>query len=201
MPGRDGTTSPHQNCEQNNCLGVCFCPVFLLRPLNKNTGRGTFGKGSTCDCHPSMSDEPSQPIPMSARPHATQFTNPSGHHDLPLPLGQSKETQGEACYMLFHRIMSSVRLEKTLKTIWSNRQPIPTMPITTSLSATSTRFLSTSRDGDPPTSLGSLCHCGLSSTEHRGRTNNLWLCHHMETWLPALPATYHGFPKSSEQVR
>jgi len=35
----------------------------------------------------------------------------------------------------------------------------PVLPTTTSLSAASTHFLITSRDGDSTTSLGSLCHC------------------------------------------
>ena len=35
----------------------------------------------------------------------------------------------------------------------------PPCPLTMSLSATSTRFLNASRDGDSTTSLGSLCQC------------------------------------------
>ena len=62
--------------------------------------------------------------------------------------------------------MESLRLEKTSKVTWPNRQPIPTMPTDHILSATSTRLWNTSRDGDCTTSLGSLCHC--STTPSRG---------------------------------
>lgn len=79
--------------------------LFSFYAHSKNIGYGTFGKDSICDCHPSMSNGPSQPNPVFACPHATQFTNPSVHQDLPLSLQQSTEMSGEACYMLFHRIM------------------------------------------------------------------------------------------------
>jgi len=56
-----------------------------------------------------------------------------------------------------YRITESLQLEKTSKIIQPNA-PLPCL-LTTSLSATSPWFLSTSRDGDSTTSLGSLCHC------------------------------------------
>ena len=51
-----------------------------------------------------------------------------------------------------YRIIEPLGLEKTTKAIQSNHQPIPTVPTDTSLSATSARFLNTSKDGDstPP---------------------------------------------------
>lgn len=49
------------------------------------------------------------------------------------------------------RIIELTRLEKTFKIT----KPTPTMPITTSLSATCPQFLRTSRDGDFSTSMGS----------------------------------------------
>jgi len=48
-------------------------------------------------------------------------------------------------------------LENASKVIQSNHQPTPTMLATLSLGATSPRSLSSSRDGDPTISLGSLC--------------------------------------------
>jgi len=48
-------------------------------------------------------------------------------------------------------------MEKTSEITESNHRPISTTP--TSLSATSTRFLNTSRDSDCTASLGSLCQC------------------------------------------
>ena len=53
-------------------------------------------------------------------------------------------------------IIDSCRLEKTSKIIQSDRSPTTNIAhCTMSLSATSTRFLNTSRNGDPTTSLGS----------------------------------------------
>ena len=48
---------------------------------------------------------------------------------------------------------------KATKIIQSNASPSPLCSVTTSLNATSLRFLNTSRDSDCTTSLGSLCHC------------------------------------------
>ena len=62
----------------------------------------------------------------------------------------------------FHRI---IRLKKTTKITKSNHQLITPCPLTTSLSATSPRFLNTSRDSDSITSLGRLCHCSTTLSE------------------------------------
>ena len=43
----------------------------------------------------------------------------------------------------------------------------PAYQLTTSLSATFTSFLNTSRDGDPTTSLGSLCQCLTTLSEKK----------------------------------
>ena len=57
--------------------------------------------------------------------------------------------------LYFHRITESLRLEKNSKIIQSNHHPTTPCPLTTSLSATSTQFLNTSRDSDATMSLGS----------------------------------------------
>jgi len=62
-------------------------------------------------------------------------------------------------FFYVHRIIESLRLEKTSKAIQSNSNQSPPCPLTTSLSATSPQLLNTPRDGDCTTSLGSLCHC------------------------------------------
>lgn len=54
-------------------------------------------------------------------------------------------------------------MEQTPKNPQVQPQPTPTVPITTSLSATSPRPWDASRDGDPPTSLGS-CASALRVT-------------------------------------
>ena len=59
----------------------------------------------------------------------------------------------EVFSMWNHRIIESRRLEKTTKIIKSNCEPITPCPLTMSLSATSTRFSNTFRDGDSTTSL------------------------------------------------
>ena len=53
-------------------------------------------------------------------------------------------------------IIKHLRLEKTTEIITN---PPPPCLLTISLSATSTHFLDTSRDGDSTTSQGSLCQC------------------------------------------
>lgn len=53
-----------------------------------------------------------------------------------------------------HRITELLMLEKTSNIFKSNHQPISPCPMTTSLSATSIRFLNTSMDGDSTTALG-----------------------------------------------
>ena len=64
-------------------------------------------------------------------------------------------------------LIESLRLEKTSKTIYSNRQLITPCPLPTSLSATSTWLLNTSRDGDSTTFMGSLCHCLTALSEKK----------------------------------
>lgn len=63
----------------------------------------------------------------------------------------------EVCWA--HRLFKSFRLEQTSKIIRSDHQPMPTMPLILSLSATPPQLWNTSRDGDFPTSLGSLGQC------------------------------------------
>ena len=66
-----------------------------------------------------------------------------------------------------HRITESLSLEKIYKVIKSNRQPITTCPLSVSLSASSPRFLKTSRDIDSTTSLSSRCQCLTTLSEKK----------------------------------
>ena len=57
------------------------------------------------------------------------------------------------------RAIEPQRLKKISKIIESNPSPPPPCPVTTCLSATSSRFWNSPRDSDSSTSLGSLCQC------------------------------------------
>jgi len=59
--------------------------------------------------------------------------------------------------------------------------PPPPCPLPTSLSATSTWLLNTSRDGDSTTSLGSLCHCHTTPSEKKC----FLVSNHAMLWLAA----------------
>jgi len=66
-----------------------------------------------------------------------------------------------------HRIIESLKLEKTAKIPKFNPSPSSLCPLTTSLSATSPCYWNTSRDSDTTTSLGSLCHCSTTPSKKR----------------------------------
>ena len=70
-----------------------------------------------------------------------------------------KERERTESSKINRRITESLRLEKTSKILYPNHHPITSCPLPMSLSATSTWFLNTSRDGDSTTLLGSLFKC------------------------------------------
>jgi len=64
-----------------------------------------------------------------------------------------------------NRITESLRT--IIKIVQSDHKSTPPCPLTVSLSATSTWFLNTSRDGDPTATLSSLCHCLSTLSEQK----------------------------------
>jgi len=66
-----------------------------------------------------------------------------------------------------NRIIESLWLERPIRSPGPTISPSPPCPLTTSLSATSTRLWNTSRDSDCTTSLYSLCHCSTALPERK----------------------------------
>jgi len=93
---------------------------------------------------------------------------------LPLLLELSRfiYAHSKSCFLMNrwtenHAIVESLMLERLLRSSNPTVSESSPCPLTTSLSATSTWFLNTSRDSDSITCLGSLCHCPAALSEKK----------------------------------
>ena len=93
------------------------------------------------------------------------------------------------------RIIESLRLKKITRIPESNPSPSPPCPLAMSFSATSPRFLTTSRHGDPTTSLGSLCQ-RLTALPEKKETPNIQHPTKLQ-WDSCFPFQWVSTPETS----